>query len=200
MRHLKEDAGAVTCARIGSNSAAVREIHQELERFLDDVARANAVDVGNKADATRVVLVSGVVQALLFRHHNPWSAAPVEVRQEKRASSFWERPSRDPTSLSSASSPARALSRPRDNNRVDKEDSISAGGVMHNYAEVSLIPALGQESTAKEQGIGFRVVGLRCPVTQPTPGAQHPSPETLFFFRQMGTAHASFNSRHIREG
>ena len=52
----------------------MREILEKLKRFLDDVARTDAVDMGDEADATRVVLVSRIVQSLLFRH--PLSRSP----------------------------------------------------------------------------------------------------------------------------
>jgi len=68
VRHLEQDPGAVAGAGVGGDGAPVREILEELERFLDDVARADAVDVGDETDAAGVVLVSRVVQSLLSRH------------------------------------------------------------------------------------------------------------------------------------
>jgi hypothetical protein len=44
----------------------MREIVEELEGLVDDVAGADAVDVGDKPNPARVVLVSRVVQSLLL--------------------------------------------------------------------------------------------------------------------------------------
>ena len=68
MRDLQENTGAVASAGIGSHRAAMREIHQQLQRFLDDITGTNAVDMSDEADATGVVLVSRIVQSLLCRH------------------------------------------------------------------------------------------------------------------------------------
>ena len=79
MRYLKENAGTVTRAGIGRNGASMREILEELQRFRDDVARANAMDVGDEADSARVVLVGRVVQPLRGRltAHDGQTAAGV---------------------------------------------------------------------------------------------------------------------------
>ena len=87
VRHLDEDARTVAGAPVARDGAAVREVVEELERFLDDVAGADAVDVGDKADATGIVLVSWVVQSLLFAHPlSPEHSLPW-VSYKKRASS-----------------------------------------------------------------------------------------------------------------
>ena len=64
IRHLNEDAGAVAGIRIGSARPAMFEVDQEVERRADDGVRARAFDVGDKPHTTRVVFVSGAVQAL----------------------------------------------------------------------------------------------------------------------------------------
>jgi hypothetical protein len=61
MRHLQQNAGAVASARVGRNSAPVRKILEELERFPDYVARANAMDVRDESNSARVVLIGRVV-------------------------------------------------------------------------------------------------------------------------------------------
>ena len=67
MRHLQEDAGAIAGVDFAAAGAAVVEIVEYLQRLLDDRVRRPAFDVGDKADATRVVLVDRVVEALLGR-------------------------------------------------------------------------------------------------------------------------------------
>ena len=74
VRNLEQYPRAVAGARIRGNSATVREIVEELERLVDDVARADAMDVGDEADAAGVVLISWVIQSLLFRHRFVWVA------------------------------------------------------------------------------------------------------------------------------
>src|SRR5688572_19895615 len=68
VRHLEQDTGTVAGAGVGSDSAPVREVMEDLERLVNDVAGANPVDMGDEANSARVVLVSRVVQSLLFRH------------------------------------------------------------------------------------------------------------------------------------
>ena len=82
-----QDARTVAGAPVARDRAPVREVVEQLERLLDDVAGADAVDVGDEADATGIVLVSWVVQSLLFAHplsperSLPWAS------HKKRASS-----------------------------------------------------------------------------------------------------------------
>jgi len=68
VRNLDQDAGTVTLQRIGTDSTAVIEIFQDQQTLLDDAMTFLALEVGNKAHAASVVLVSGVVQTLLLRY------------------------------------------------------------------------------------------------------------------------------------
>ena len=61
MRYLQENAGAVAGARVGRNSAPVRKILQELERFSDYITRANAMDVCDETNSARVVFVGRII-------------------------------------------------------------------------------------------------------------------------------------------
>lgn len=61
MRHLQQNARAIAGARVGRNRAPVRQILEELERFPDYVARANAMDVRDESNSARVVLIGRVV-------------------------------------------------------------------------------------------------------------------------------------------
>jgi hypothetical protein len=67
IRHLKEDAGAVACVRLGAARAAVLQVPEHGKRLLDDRVRSSAVDVGHEADAAGVVLVTWVVETLRWR-------------------------------------------------------------------------------------------------------------------------------------
>jgi hypothetical protein len=94
VRHLDEDPRAVAGAAVGRDRAPVGEIVEELERFDDDVAGTHAVDVGDEPNSTRVVLVSRVVQSLLFRHLVPGAFAPVGAAgTKKRPLPIWRGPS-----------------------------------------------------------------------------------------------------------
>ena len=44
---------------------AVLEVHQQLEGLADDVVRADSLDVGDEADAARVVFVSRSIESLV---------------------------------------------------------------------------------------------------------------------------------------
>src|SRR5262245_65368531 len=60
---LDEDAGAVAGNGIGAHRATVLEVLKDIERVLDDVVRRPASEVGDEADAARVVLPLGVKQS-----------------------------------------------------------------------------------------------------------------------------------------
>lgn len=68
MRDLHQDSSTIARARIASACAAMRQVVEYLQAFDDDVVRALALDVDDEANAARVVLVSGIVEALLFRN------------------------------------------------------------------------------------------------------------------------------------
>jgi hypothetical protein len=64
VRQLQEDAGAVPGVLLGSRRAAVLEVDEDLERLLDDRVRLSTLDVDDEPEATGVVLVPGIVEAL----------------------------------------------------------------------------------------------------------------------------------------
>ncbi len=65
--HLEQDAGAVTGVGLAAAGAAVLEIDEHLQGFLDDVVRPRALHVDDEADAARVVFRSRIVQTLASR-------------------------------------------------------------------------------------------------------------------------------------
>ncbi len=64
VRQLDQDARAVTHQRIGADGAPMVEILKNLQTLLDDLVAFLALDVGNEADATGIVLVGWVIHAL----------------------------------------------------------------------------------------------------------------------------------------
>ncbi len=64
---LDQAARAVSHQRIGADCAAMVEVYKELETLGDDVVGFFAPDVGDKADAARVMLVAGVIKTLFCR-------------------------------------------------------------------------------------------------------------------------------------
>jgi hypothetical protein len=65
VRHLDQDARAVARVLLAAARAAVFEVDENLERLLDDLVRAAALEVNDEAHAAGVVLVRRVVQTLL---------------------------------------------------------------------------------------------------------------------------------------
>ena len=63
VRHLDQDAGAVAGQRIAAAGAAMHEVQEDLDALADDVVRRDALDVGDEADATRVVLELRIVES-----------------------------------------------------------------------------------------------------------------------------------------
>jgi len=59
------DAGAVAGVHLAAAGAAVFEVQQHLDGVADDTVALLPLDVGDETDATGVVLVGGIVQALL---------------------------------------------------------------------------------------------------------------------------------------
>jgi hypothetical protein len=64
VRDLHQDAGAVACARIGADRAAVFEVAQDVQRVGDDLMRLLALDVGDEADAAGILFQRGIVETL----------------------------------------------------------------------------------------------------------------------------------------
>jgi hypothetical protein len=61
VRHLQQDAGAVTGERIATARAAVHQVEQNIDALLDDIVRGLSLDVRNETDAAGVVLMARVV-------------------------------------------------------------------------------------------------------------------------------------------
>src|SRR5262249_53000665 len=66
---LDEDAGAVAGQPVAAAGAAVLEVPEHREPFLDDVARCLALDVDDEADAAGVALGPGVVEVACGHAH-----------------------------------------------------------------------------------------------------------------------------------
>ena len=73
VRYLDQTAGAIAHQRIIADGAPVVEIGQDFEPAQDNVVRLSALNIGDKADAARIVLVHRVIQPLFQRclHPNP---------------------------------------------------------------------------------------------------------------------------------
>ncbi len=63
VRHLDHAAGAVAHQRVGADRAAMVEVDEDLQAAADDVVRFSALDVDDKADAARIVLVARIVES-----------------------------------------------------------------------------------------------------------------------------------------
>jgi len=59
---LQEDARAVAGVRLAAARAAVEQVDQHLQGLAHDAVRFPALDVDDKPDAARVVLVAGIVK------------------------------------------------------------------------------------------------------------------------------------------
>ena len=70
---LDQDAGAVTLQRVGAGRAAMRQVPEDREPLRDDRVPLLALDVGNEAQATGVVLLRGIVESLAQRRPRPRS-------------------------------------------------------------------------------------------------------------------------------
>jgi hypothetical protein len=64
---LHEDAGAVPSVGVGAGGPAMLEVLERAQGAVDRLVRADSVEPCDKRDATRVVLVRGVVEALCPR-------------------------------------------------------------------------------------------------------------------------------------
>jgi hypothetical protein len=89
VRDLEQDAGAVACIFLAATRAAVIQIFQDRQRLLDDLAGFIALDIDDEADAARVVLESGIIEALLGRTpclwhaHTLWSVILNDIREAR---------------------------------------------------------------------------------------------------------------------
>ena len=61
MRQLRQDAGAIAGVGLAATSAAMLQIVQYVQRLPDNAMGALPLDMGDKANATGVVLEGGVI-------------------------------------------------------------------------------------------------------------------------------------------
>src|SRR6185503_3074007 len=67
MRHLNQDAGAISGIGLGAFRAAMQHVDQNLKRLANDVVRLTALYVNNEPDAAAIVLELRIIQALFGR-------------------------------------------------------------------------------------------------------------------------------------
>src|SRR3989344_6561765 len=76
MRHLDQDAGAITGVFLATAGAAMHEVAQHRQRLRDDLVRTTALHARHEADAAGVVLTGRIVETLLclalFQIHSPF--------------------------------------------------------------------------------------------------------------------------------
>ncbi len=68
VRDLRQNAGAVAGARIGTDRAAMLEIDQDRQRILDDLMRLAAFDIGDEADAAGILVERGIIETRRGRY------------------------------------------------------------------------------------------------------------------------------------
>src|SRR5262249_28358803 len=85
VRNLREDAGAVASARIGTNRATVLEIAENLQRVFDDLMRLAALDVGDEADAAGILVEPRVIETLRVGQAGVRAVAIAQTRVDGRA-------------------------------------------------------------------------------------------------------------------
>ncbi|MBS1216013.1 MAG: hypothetical protein H6R20_987 [Proteobacteria bacterium] len=76
VRHLDEDAGPVAQLRVETDRTPVNEVLEDLKTLVDDRMAFLPLDVRDEADAARVVLVLGVVEALRLRERGVVHGTP----------------------------------------------------------------------------------------------------------------------------
>src|SRR6185295_4298855 len=62
VRDLNQDPRAVTGVRFAAAGAAVQQVDEDLQALLDDRVGAASFDIDHEPDATRIVLVAGIVE------------------------------------------------------------------------------------------------------------------------------------------
>ena len=81
MRNLEQDASAVAGVLLESRAAAVLQVDQNGQRIVQNLVMALTVDIGERADATCIVVEFGAIKALLLSgiclHRDP----PLDIRQ-----------------------------------------------------------------------------------------------------------------------
>src|SRR5258708_2416323 len=96
MGHLQKDASPIAGVRLAAARPAVFQVQQDLERLLDDRVRLPRLEINDKAHATGIVFITGVVQALPGRNRRLGHLARllVSVNGGRAASSslgsFWQ--------------------------------------------------------------------------------------------------------------
>ena len=63
VRHLQDDARAVTGQRITAGRAAMHQVEQDIDALLDDIVRGLTLDVGHETNAAGVVFELRVVES-----------------------------------------------------------------------------------------------------------------------------------------
>src|SRR3990170_5236813 len=71
MRDLHQDARAVAGQRVGPGRAAMGEVVQDLQAMLDDLPARTTFEIGDEADAARVVLALRIIESLRGRRRRP---------------------------------------------------------------------------------------------------------------------------------
>ena len=66
MRNLEQDASAVASVLLESRAAAVLQVDQNGQCIVQNLVMALTVDIGERADATRIVVEFGAIKALLL--------------------------------------------------------------------------------------------------------------------------------------
>ncbi len=67
IRNLDQDAGTIPGERVGTHSAAMRNVAEDFQSSAHDVMAFFPFDMGDEADTAGIVFVAGVIKTLLFR-------------------------------------------------------------------------------------------------------------------------------------
>src|SRR5450759_2732350 len=89
MRHLDENASAITGVGLTTAGTTVIEIAQHLDGLLQDAVGLAPLHVHDEADTTRLVFEPGIVQTLLLRLSGPtaWTSVALALHNEFPTSS-----------------------------------------------------------------------------------------------------------------
>ena len=68
MRDLHENPRTIPGTRITPLRATMVKILQDLKPLLNDLMRLVALNIGHKADATPILLITGIIKTLLRGH------------------------------------------------------------------------------------------------------------------------------------
>src|SRR5260370_35154199 len=78
---LQQDAGTVARQRVGAHGAAMRQIEQDADAVGDDAVALAVLDMGDEADAARIVLVAWVVETLRRSFPRATHTSPLPAAQ-----------------------------------------------------------------------------------------------------------------------